>query len=372
MAFPQEASSPPKSPGSRSTTSMSDQSSLSRGECPTFDERLYFEGFREGLRRRDAEVAALELQVNRLKLENTQLKVQVQELEKGKVLSPLVAKATDNEDSSSNGGGRSFVQIPQSSSSIAPAPSRPRPTYASISRTNQTVIRTNNRYGIPNYLSVFRSREAETALRELMTKARAMDRRALIQIKNMCREAHATPRESKSWAQTFILSEWRNPPELASPSTRDSFKPTLPNPRMGDSFESWFDYYSVHSTCLPRGVRRDAHGKPWKPDLRASRIAAQLRPLQTSPIFIRTEFNYLLMELLGTSGEYERIVYKHRLEIASDLSAQPYAGPSPVSIEDVVSHMAACGVSLEAVRDDLEPWSRQYKSAGMAHGAQNV
>ncbi|KAK7029022.1 hypothetical protein VNI00_014732 [Paramarasmius palmivorus] len=328
---------------------------VARGEPLTSAERFYFEGLEEGLRRREAEVITLRTRLDQAGFEIAQLKLQNQSTKENQA--PRDPEAALSDDTSSNDSS-SFIRVPPPSHSglmsfppraVSPA-FRPSPS--------------NNRYGIPNYLSVFRSCEAETALKELMEKARSMDARALTRIKSMCREAHATPRDSKSWAQSFILSEWRNPPELAPPNIRDPTQPVLPNPRMGDSFESWFEYYSIHSSCLPRGVRKDAQGKPWKPDLRASRLAAQLRPLQTSPTVTRTEFNYYLIELLGTSGDYHRMVSRRGLRIATKLSPRPYDGPSPVTIEDVVLHMANCGITVETTRDDLEPWSHQYKAGG--------
>ncbi|KAK7044200.1 hypothetical protein VNI00_007920 [Paramarasmius palmivorus] len=358
MSLLQDITSPSKqtSWGTTATVHPLSVTQTTHGECFTSAEHFYFEGFEDGLRRREAEVASLQNQLNQAGFEIVQLKLKNQNLEEENQASRASeAIVSDDIDTSSNGSASSFIRVPPPSPTMTFPPSR-----------------SNNRYGIPNYLSVFRSREAETALKELMEKARQMDARSLTRIKNMCREAHATPRDSKSWAQSFILSEWRNPPELAPPNTRDPAKPALPNPRMGDSFESWYEYYSIHSSSLPRGVRKDTQGRPWKPDLRASRLAAQLRPLQTSPAATRTEFNYYLIELLGTSGEYQRVVSRRGLRIATKLSPQPYDGPSPVTIEDVVLHMAACGVTYEIVRDDLEPWSRQYKAVGTTFGPKST
>ncbi|KAK7024248.1 hypothetical protein VNI00_016465 [Paramarasmius palmivorus] len=339
-------------------------------------EHFYLQGFKEGSRQREAEVTLLKTQLKQACFEAAQLKVKVQDLEEeNKVftdnlfdvcsqranLDPqvLVSEAAALEETSSNDSD-SYIRVPP------PSPSRMDVPASSSAFPSG---RSNDRYGIPSYLSAFRSREAETALRELMEKARTMDSRALARIKNMCREAHATPRDLKSWAQSFILSEWRNPPEIAPPNIRrDPTKPALPNPRMGDPVERWFEYYSVHSSALPRGVRKDTEGRPWKPDLQASRLAAQLRPLQTSPAATRTEFSYYLFELLGTPGKYHSIVSTRGLRIASTLSPQPYDGPSPVTIEDVVLHMVVCGVTLEVVKDALEPWSRQHKTAGATFG----
>ncbi|KAK7019811.1 hypothetical protein VNI00_017900 [Paramarasmius palmivorus] len=343
-------------------------SSLSSEGSIMDEEHSYFQGFKEGLRRRDTDIASLEDQVRRLTTENAELKLRVEALQ-GVKAQEFSLEATDSRNDSSSDDS-SFVGVSPPS-----PPSSRAAVFAGSARATSIFPRggrVNDKYGIPNYLSVFRSPETERALRELMGTARRMDVRALTRIKKMCREAHATPRHSKSWAQTFILSEWRNPPELAPPSTRDVSNPALPNPRMGDSFESWFHYYSVHIGALPRGVRRDTLGKPWKPDLRASRLAAQLRPLQTSPTATRTEFNYFLIELLGIRGEYQSMVRRLGFQIASELSPKPYSGPSPVAIEDVVSHMAACGISIETVTDDLEPWSWQYKAAGTMRGPKSA
>uniref|UniRef100_A0A0W0FJ20 Uncharacterized protein n=1 Tax=Moniliophthora roreri TaxID=221103 RepID=A0A0W0FJ20_MONRR len=346
-------SSPWKIADSTNATNHLDDSTLQ-----TKHEFYYSAGIQEGLRRREDELALVRSQRDTTALEAVNMRAKIRELEQKLEHHETSQKHAVSTSPSDASFTHSFVRISTSpttsnehSLSVSPSP-------------HHSPTSTNYRHGIPSYRSAFPTREAEIALRGLMEKAKAMDSRALTRIKSLCKEAHATPRDEKSWAQKFVLSEWRNPPELATPSSlnRDPTRPLLPNPRMGDSFESWYEYYCIHNSSLPRGVRKDTFGRPWKPDLRASRIAAQLRPAQGCQPATRTEFTVSLMELLDTPGEYQRIVIERGFSVASEVTLSPYEGPASVTVEDVVRHMAGCGITFQMIRDDLEPWSHQYKS----------
>ncbi|KAK7053072.1 hypothetical protein VNI00_004393 [Paramarasmius palmivorus] len=331
-------------------------------DFPTAEGALlyYRTGIKDGIRRHKAEMKAMKALVEQLGLENAQFRAKLHGQENygsdREEISGSERASTEGDDSEFVPWEELLRNFPSTSDSAEAST-----TSSSASLTGPDDD--NRRFGIPGYLSAFRSVESELALRRLFDKAHGADSRALTLVKTMCREAHSTSRDLRSWAQRFVLSEWRNPFVINSP-TRDIGQVVIPNPRIGDPFEDWYRYYCVHPASLPRGVRTDLEGRPWKPDLWASRLAAQLRPKRIAPAVVRTEFNYHFVELLGTPGAYHQAVTQLGLRISSSLRPEPYNGPSRVTVEDVVQHMAACGISFHMARDQLEPWTRQYKTVG--------
>ncbi|KAL0569995.1 hypothetical protein V5O48_011963 [Marasmius crinis-equi] len=217
--------------------------------------------------------------------------------------------------------------------------------------------------GPVGYNSAFWSSSVETELRALFDAAHKGNTVALNRVRSLAREAHSTPRDSKSWGQKFVLNEWRNP-NGPNPNYFHTTRATtgVANPRLDDPVEDWLRYYTVHSSFLPKGVRRDAHGNPYLPDLRASRLYAQMRPIQTaSPPALRTEYGVYSMELITNDGAYASIVRRYNLQIARALDCKPYDGPSKVDIEEVARHFARCGVSVQLLNNDFVPWAREHQ-----------
>ncbi len=192
--------------------------------------------------------------------------------------------------------------------------------------------------------------------------------RALLKIKALCAEAHATPREHKTPLQQHLLIHWRNPESLNE--LGGSSQPrTKTNPRRDDPIEVWYDYLCTHQSSRPRGVRRDADSnRPFLPDLKASRVVAQLRPPDVSPIMagsgpatVRFEFLTILTDLLDQRGMYRKILNNYRISVPLVTNLRPYTAPFPISTESVARHLADCGVTVQSVKDELEPWAHNYK-----------
>ena len=191
--------------------------------------------------------------------------------------------------------------------------------------------------------------------------------RALLKIKALCAEAHATPREHKTPLQQHLLIHWRNP-ESPNEFGGSSQPRTKTNPRRDDPIEVWYDYLCTHQSSWPRGVRRDADNRPFLPDLKASRIVAQLRPPDVSPITagsgpatVRFEFLTMLTDLLDQRGMYRTILDNYRIHVSHVRNLRPYTAPFPISTESVARHLADCGVTVQSVQDELEPWAHNYK-----------
>ncbi|KAK7454517.1 hypothetical protein VKT23_011271 [Stygiomarasmius scandens] len=212
------------------------------------------------------------------------------------------------------------------------------------------------------------------ALRDLMRRAHSGDTEALFRVKAMCREAHATPTEQKTFAQKVILSEWRVPLEIRQasvasgrrPPPRQDDVPGLVNPRLEDGVDVWYNYYCYYKSSLPRGVPQDAAGRPVRSYLSASRTFARLRPPPDTPSPQRMEFITSMIKLFTTPGAYAITLRKERLEIAARKRFRPFV-PQPgvaISTDEVAKHFASCGVNLMEARDELEPWAHEYEKTG--------
>ncbi|KAF9266568.1 hypothetical protein L218DRAFT_76004 [Marasmius fiardii PR-910] len=231
---------------------------------------------------------------------------------------------------------------------------------------NRQVFCGTGRKKVPQeYYSMIRSPIVDTYLESLMKDAHAGDFFACNRIRALARQAHATPRDEKSYGQKYVLTEWRNPnaPTAAERRQNGSEGPILANPRLDDPIEDWFTYYTIHGSSLPRGVRRDVNGDPWLPDLRASRIYAQLRPSpSTTPTATKTDFAVYSMELMLAEGVYETILANLSIPVGNELRPSAYDGPVKLTMEDVARHFAKCGLSVQLLKRDMAPWAKEYQS----------
>ncbi|KAL0569993.1 hypothetical protein V5O48_011961 [Marasmius crinis-equi] len=160
--------------------------------------------------------------------------------------------------------------------------SRSLPPSPTSSSTVATVQEVSEKFRVPvGYGSAFRSPSVEAELRKLFAAADQGNPVAMKLVQALARKAHETPRDHKSWGQKFLLVEWRNPmgpnPKYSNSTARATTG--VANPRLNDPVEDWYLYYTTHSSSLPKGVRRDVQGNPYFPDLRASRLFAQMRPV---------------------------------------------------------------------------------------------
>ncbi|KAK2460934.1 hypothetical protein APHAL10511_007404 [Amanita phalloides] len=203
-------------------------------------------------------------------------------------------------------------------------------------------------------------------LQSLMTAAHEpRNIRALTKIKALCAEAHSTPRELKTPLQQYLLIHWRNP-ETAGNGDGATQPHNKTNPRRNDPVEIWYDYLCTHQSSWPRGVRHDANGKPFLPDLKASRTVAQLRPPDVvtagaSAAMLRFDFMSNLTDLLDQQGLYQTILDQYNISVSSSVSLGPYSGPFPISAQSLVRHLAECGITVQLVQEELEPWAHNYK-----------
>lgn len=232
---------------------------------------------------------------------------------------------------------------------------------------------------------------------------------ALARIKALCTAAHATPKERKTDAQRWLLSNWRAPAwerERAASggtdtSTLTSSTPTLSTgiggatpmqpPRLDSPIDTWVAYLTVHPTSWPRGVRKDEHGKPLYADVKASRIVARLRPLASgekprdgtanqtsnngsaSPTTPngRNSFTTLAVTLFADPTLYPSFLAQHDIQIAQEVMYQRYDGlkvpGTEMSLLDVVRHFASCGISEETGKE-MGGWAREYLRAATPSG----
>lgn len=187
---------------------------------------------------------------------------------------------------------------------------------------------------------------------------------ALTKVKALCSEAHRTPREQKTEVQRYLLSTWRTP-DWDHPVSVPRLPAPLNNPRLEDPVESWVAYYAANPSSCPKGIRRDADGRPFTTDMRASRTVARLRPVvfpsDPDSRETRQKFMAVVTELFSEPGAYENILRRAAFSVSPQLGYVPYAGAADaLSKESVARHFAACGVTIPMADNELGPWAREY------------
>ncbi|KIK59839.1 hypothetical protein GYMLUDRAFT_44310, partial [Collybiopsis luxurians FD-317 M1] len=330
---------------------------------------LFYRGFLEGLRRAasapDSRHAAVAYDL-------AEAKIQVAELNcKVKDLTDTLAELQDAfrlEISTPAQGDAATLPLSHSSSNKSYA-AIVSPLSSTASRNTFSRVRSPPyteavKSIVPEYYSESLNNEnqsgVERALRSLFQKAQTGDEFSLSLVKALCREAHATVPERKSFGQKFVLARWRNPQSLSFP--QDSS--VTPNPQHSDPPEVWVEYYTRYPSSLPKGVRRDlATGGPLYSDIVASRILAHVRPAISQT---RVEFNAAMVSLFSNPGEYRRMIMEHHIHVPSKRDYHPFreemkSRPNePVTSLDVARHYAKCGIEIEEVERSIEGWALEY------------
>ncbi|KAG9315163.1 hypothetical protein JVU11DRAFT_4288 [Chiua virens] len=185
---------------------------------------------------------------------------------------------------------------------------------------------------------------------------------ALAKVKALCSDAHRTPRDQKTEVQRYLLSTWRTP-DWDHPASKPP--PPLNNPRLEDPVEAWVAYYAANPSSCPKGIRRDADGRPYTTDMRASRMVARLRPVvlpnDSDSRDNRQKFMTLVTELFSEPGGYENILRRGSFSVSPQVKYVPFVGaPDTISREDVARHFAMCGITIPVADNELGPWAREY------------
>ncbi|KAJ7207896.1 hypothetical protein GGX14DRAFT_365957 [Mycena pura] len=259
--------------------------------------------------------------------------------------------------------------------STANLPQRPTVEVIASSRANE-----------PHATSTSSSRSIRTPktvrqLQYLMDKAHEPGNEDyLAKVKDLCSEAHLTPREKKTELQRYILHNWRNPEPAATSAplllpVQESLQLRANNPRVDDPVEVWHAYLTMHRGSWPRGVRCQADGTPHLGDLKASRTVARLRPAidANGDSTARNEFMACAVQLFASPGMYKDLLRRNALSVAPVVTYKPYRVTQfSVTATEVARHFAAAGVTVEESVAELEPWAQEYQAAfvyptGSAH-----
>ena len=187
---------------------------------------------------------------------------------------------------------------------------------------------------------------------------------ALTKVKALCSDAHRTPREQKTEVQRYLLSTWRTP-DWEHPTSIPKLPVPLNNPRLEDPVECWVAYYAANPSSCPKGIRRDADGRPFTTDMRASRTVARLRPvvLPNDPESreARQKFMAVVTELFSEPGGYENILRRGAFSVSPQIGYVPYVGSTDaIDKESIARHFAVCGVTIPMADVELGPWAREY------------
>ena len=184
-------------------------------------------------------------------------------------------------------------------------------------------------------------------------------------VKELCAEAHAAA-DMRTNLQKYLLVKWRTPEWVKG--TQGHSGNTLPvtpplNPLRDDPPEKWVEYYAIFPASLPSGVRMDADGKPRLSDMRASRTMARLRPemMVDGPTTAqaRLQFKETAIYLFSDAQRYRQLT-RNGEDIAPQAAYEPFVGSlDSITTENVAQHFAACGISVKAACDEMEPWARE-------------
>ncbi|KAG0697365.1 hypothetical protein DFH29DRAFT_946517 [Suillus ampliporus] len=187
---------------------------------------------------------------------------------------------------------------------------------------------------------------------------------ALTKVKALCSEAHKTPRDQKTEVQRYLLSNWRTP-DWEHPASLSKLPAPLNNPRLEDPVECWVSYYAANPSSCPKGIRREADGRPVVSDMKASRTVARLRPLvhPSDPDSRegRQKYMTVVTELFSEPGEYSNILRRGAFSVSPHVCYAPYVGMvDSIDKLSIARHFAACGVTITMADDELGPWAQEY------------
>lgn len=178
---------------------------------------------------------------------------------------------------------------------------------------------------------------------------------ALSIVKSVCSRAHGTPRESKSFMQRWILMNWKIP--YAATSAPAASMGAKPNPRIDDSVDVWFEYLCTHPHSWPKGVRKDALGRPVMSDLIANRAVARMRPTESAAM--RNDFISHVTDMFAVLGMYQYLLEKNNFVIAREVTYNTFSGI--ITPDTIARHFADSGFTPEDAEHNFEPWAKNYK-----------
>jgi hypothetical protein len=187
---------------------------------------------------------------------------------------------------------------------------------------------------------------------------------ALKKVRWLLREAQATAKNDRTSVQNHLLQEWRSVEwddgshVIRNPRVQ---RPRAINPRKEDSPEVWLAYFVARPETLPPGVRRDDLQVPLLSDVKAFRTVCRLRPDEESSE-TRNRFKPAVARLFSVHGAYQESLMRGGINIVAQVTYRPYDGPSDVTLDDVASHFASCGITYAMADIELGPWAREYLS----------
>lgn len=192
-------------------------------------------------------------------------------------------------------------------------------------------------------------------LMELAHEQTAEGAAALSIVKNVCSRAHSTPRDSKTFMQRWVLMNWKNP--YASTSTPTTPVEVKANPRIDDPVEVWYEYLCTHPHSWPKGVRKDALGRPVMSDLAANRAVARMRPTESAAM--RNDYISHVTDIFAIPGMYKQLLEKNNFTIASEVTYRTFVGV--ITADTIAQHFADSGFTPEDATNKFEPWAKHYK-----------
>ncbi|XP_006459285.1 hypothetical protein AGABI2DRAFT_191285 [Agaricus bisporus var. bisporus H97] len=230
--------------------------------------------------------------------------------------------------------------------------SQPSPNATpSISRTSNAQPLSRNH----PYIKYPRTMKELKDLMDLAHEQTAEGVAALSIVKSVCSRAHGTPRESKSFMQRWVLMNWKNP--YAATTASATSMGAKANPRIDDSVDVWFDYLCTHPHSWPKGVRKDAIGRPVMSDLIANRAVARMRPTESAAM--RNDFISHVTDMFAVPGMYQHLLERNNFTVASEVTYNTFSGI--VTPDTIAQHFADSGFMPEDAEHNFEPWAKYYK-----------
>ncbi|KAH9939211.1 hypothetical protein B0H21DRAFT_885376 [Amylocystis lapponica] len=178
------------------------------------------------------------------------------------------------------------------------------------------------------------------------------------------------PEAARTSVQSHLVANWTLPAWMSHEkgtatkevsSLKDDDKPTYKS-----TYRQWQKYYLAHPLYKVRGIGRDKDNRPLAAHVETFRQVMQIADPTEERSSYAKDIVARVVGVFAVRGRYETHIRTNAIQLAPQLAMVPIPGPFAItpSLEDVASHLAACGVNDLAV-ERFYAWAEQYIADGM-------
>ncbi|KAH9949663.1 hypothetical protein B0H21DRAFT_835514 [Amylocystis lapponica] len=178
------------------------------------------------------------------------------------------------------------------------------------------------------------------------------------------------PEAARTPIQSHLVAHWTLPKwmshEKGTATKEASSSVDDDEPTYKSTYRQWLKYYLAHPSYKVRGVGRDKDNHPLAAHVETFRQVMQIaNPTEERSNYAK-DIVARVVGVFAVRGRYETHIRTNAIRLAPQLAMVPIPGPfaTTPSLEDVASHLAACGVNDLAV-ERFYAWAEQYIADGM-------